>query len=318
MLDHSINLVVINSFGPMGSSLLAALIEKWGYLNLPIRGRATLPEYLIGRRSLSDPAIRLRFRSGFLSGSTAKGKGGVNVKARLPGSALINYEAVSEKLDFLDRKTFGTLAEMYDSYRELYAEGVLYKQINAVPGWHIELATDYAAYEGRNIEAAFKEHFENVVFFHMTRNFYEWCESSASQLMARQTGASAFRFGSRVEQYEEYLDSIKNMSGIRVDFEDLLVPRLTATKEMISRVLGKEPICGNLENEQFDLYGNVVDYTTAFTKADRPGTYFSRISEFAARALYQSSLKRFWKSLLFHPFYLLDLIRNRKLRLEGR
>jgi len=57
----SVSLVVINSWGPMGSSLLASLVEKWGYLNIPIR-QTGLTEYLMGRRPLTDPAIRKNFR----------------------------------------------------------------------------------------------------------------------------------------------------------------------------------------------------------------------------------------------------------------
>jgi len=301
----------------MGSSLLAALIEKWGYLNLPMRGRAVLPSYLIGRRNLSDPAIREHFRAAFLSAANADIKGGLGVSTRRADSSLINYEAVSKKLDILDHKSFSNLAELYTAYRELYAEAVLYKQITSVPGRHIELATDFPAYEGKNIETAFSRHFKNIVFFHMTRNFSEWCEAAASQYMARQRGSLAFRFGSRLSQYKEYLDSIKDLRGSKIDFEDLFMPRLPSTIEMICKALGEAPVSGNFEREQFDLYGRLFDYKSAFTKADYPGKYFSGVSRSVARALYTSSLSRFGKSLAFHPFFVAELFRNRRLRAES-
>ena len=56
----SVSLVVINSSGPMRSSLLVSLVEKWGYLNIPLR-QTGLTEYLTGCRPLTDPAIRKNF-----------------------------------------------------------------------------------------------------------------------------------------------------------------------------------------------------------------------------------------------------------------
>ena len=60
-------LILINSFGPMGSTVVASILEKFGYLNLPIRKR-NFHEYLINKRILSDPYFKnetIRILKGF-------------------------------------------------------------------------------------------------------------------------------------------------------------------------------------------------------------------------------------------------------------
>ena len=44
-----IKLVVISSFGPMGSTVVASIVEKFGYLNLPIR-KMGLTDYLLKKK----------------------------------------------------------------------------------------------------------------------------------------------------------------------------------------------------------------------------------------------------------------------------
>ena len=39
-------LIVLNSVGPMATSLVASIIEKYGYINLPIRKRQ-IHQYLL-------------------------------------------------------------------------------------------------------------------------------------------------------------------------------------------------------------------------------------------------------------------------------
>ena len=47
-------LVVISSYGPMAASSLAALLEKFGFLNLPFR-KIGLSEYIMGEREINAP-----------------------------------------------------------------------------------------------------------------------------------------------------------------------------------------------------------------------------------------------------------------------
>ncbi len=49
-------IIVINSFGPMGSTTVASILEKFGYLNVPVR-KLHFSDYLIGKRKIDDPII---------------------------------------------------------------------------------------------------------------------------------------------------------------------------------------------------------------------------------------------------------------------
>ena len=57
--------IIIYSDGPMGSSVLAGLIEKYGFINLPFR-KFFLSDYLMGEKSLEDKAMQHRnFRANY-------------------------------------------------------------------------------------------------------------------------------------------------------------------------------------------------------------------------------------------------------------
>ena len=52
-------IIVIYSDGPMGSSCLGAIIEKYGFINLPFR-KYFLIEYVMGIRKISDKAMQYK------------------------------------------------------------------------------------------------------------------------------------------------------------------------------------------------------------------------------------------------------------------
>ena len=316
MSDFQMKLVVINSFGPMGASLLASLVEKWGYSNFPMRLGPVLIEYLTGERDLSDPKIKAKFRQIFVSGSEHISRGGLSVVERDSGrrSQLLDLATVVEELDTLDAVSFGSLAELYDAYRALYSRSIQYKASCPLPGCHIELANGYEGYGETDLETAFRKHFGNVVFFHMTRDRNEWIESRASQYMAHPDGGRDFRLGQALDQYDEYIESISNLPGAKLDFEQLLIPNLSDTIKLITEVLAQSPLLADFESEKFDVYGGVSDYRQAFTKKDRPGRYLSGGSRAIVALICKTRMSRFWKSLVFYPVYWLESLRNRELR----
>ena len=316
MSDFQMKLVVINSFGPMGASLLASLVEKWGYSNFPMRLGPVLIEYLTGERDSSDPKIKAKFRQIFVSGSEHISRGGLSVVERDSGrrSQLLDLAAVVEELDTLDAVSFGSLAELYDAYRALYSRSIQYKPRLSLPGRHIELANGYEGYGKTDLETAFRKHFSNVVFFHLTRDRNEWIESRASQYMAHADGGRDFRLGQAVDQYEGYIESISKLPGTKIDFEELLIPNVRATIELITKVLAQPPLLAYFESEKFDIYGGISDYRQAFTKKDRPGRYLSGVSRVIVTLICKTKMRRFWKSLVFYPVYWLESLRNRELR----
>ena len=316
MSDSQIKLVVINSFGPMGASLLASLVEKWGYSNFPIRLGPVLIKYLTGERDLSDPKLKARFRQSFFSGSRRASRSGLSVADRDNGerSQLLDLATVIEELDALDAVSFGSLAELYDAYRALYSRSIQYKSSCSLPGRHIELAVGYEGYGETDLETAFTKQFSNVVFFHLTRDRNEWIESRVSQYMAHPDGGRDFRLGQALDQYDEYIESISKLPGTKIDFEELLIPNVRATTQLITKVLAQPPLLADFEGEKFDIYGGISDYRQAFTKKDRPGRYLSGVSRAIVTLICKTKMRRFWKSLFFYPVYCLESLRNRELR----
>ena len=80
------HLLVINSFGPMASSVVAGLSEKLGFMNLPVR-KLKLHEYLTGERLLSDNAMKACIVETLKDHAKPRQQGGVNVIDRVSENA---------------------------------------------------------------------------------------------------------------------------------------------------------------------------------------------------------------------------------------
>jgi hypothetical protein len=306
-----VSLVVINSWGPMGSSFLASLIEKWGYLNIPVR-KSGLTDYLLGLRSIEDPYIQTEFFRKFEDAGLDVENRGSNIRGQYgkTQTRLIDFSLIEEELESLASKSFKRVADVYDAYRSLFSKAVIYKKIDSLPGRHIELVVDSSRFKGRNLCEHYLEHFDDVKFFHMTRSFDDWVESLASQYMGNPKRQTDFRFGQAKEEHEAYIESISELPGLRVDLEDLLIPNIKKTVGLISKELECRPIAKNLEQEEFDAYGKLMKFEIAFTKRDRRGHCFSLLSRLAIRGLSTRWLSRGISNHLFHPFYLAELAKS--------
>ncbi len=73
--------LIIYSDGPTGSSTLASLFEKYGFINLPFR-KFNLSEYVMGTKNLSDKTMQLKFIDRIYKLSVPARSGGVSVKDR--------------------------------------------------------------------------------------------------------------------------------------------------------------------------------------------------------------------------------------------
>ena len=91
-------LIVINSYGPMGSSIVASVIEKYGYINLPIR-KTKLEEYVLNLRKINDPFFKNRMREVLDSLSSKRITGGVSVIDRDNNPPLIRIDKNKKKMN---------------------------------------------------------------------------------------------------------------------------------------------------------------------------------------------------------------------------
>ena len=74
-------IVIINSLGPMASTVIASILEKFDYLNVPVR-KLYLSEYLLGKRKLDDPIMIDTLINIIKNDSQFKYKGGVGMADR--------------------------------------------------------------------------------------------------------------------------------------------------------------------------------------------------------------------------------------------
>ena len=310
--ETPIKLIVINSWGPMGSSTLAGLVEKWGYLNVPIR-KTGLTDYLTGARGLDDPFIRERFRHQFNYSASERQRGGLGRAAKrvAPRVSLIDFELVSCALNELDQKQFSRIADLYDAYRALYARAITYKDVHWSRGCHIELTTDSTSFSGTEFARCYEEHFDEVKIFHMTRRFEEWIESFAVQFMGLPEGFTGFRLDQAMREYDLYLNQINRLPGHIVDLEDLMIPKFFETEKRLRKIVGRSALTDNFEKNQYDIWGRVVPFTVAFSLQDRGGSYLNFFTRLIIRLLRGGICSGKLRTFVFHPIYLLEALRYR-------
>ena len=312
-----LDLVIINSLGPMGSSTLAAVLEKWGYLNLPLR-RLGLDDYLLGKRKIEDPYIKQRFRYWFEDGAVSYGRGGIGRNARefAPSNSLIDFSLVEKKLDVLDRKKFSNLGVLYHDYRKLFASAVTYKECDWNEGCHIEyfigsdverLSGDRLASTYYNLIEAYDKCFDRVTWFHMTRNFDEWVEALCSQYRASPTISTGFRLDHVIRNYEDYFDAVNSIPGHIVDIDELMKPKILETEKRFTTIIGHSRKKSDFFDDKFDVMGRIVDSDTAFRKHDAKGSYLGLFVRSVIQFLVKCVPAGKHRSILFHPFYLIHM-----------
>ena len=276
-------IVVINSAGPMGSTVLGALIEKLGYLNLPVRKR-DLHGYLLKKRLLSDDYFKERTLEILGSMSVKRIGGGTGVLDR-NSAAPVQRSDQDRILSFLSEykgAQFATISDMYAASNDLIAKSVIYKNIGPYVG-HIEFPTDIERYRDsvEDLYDAYAQEFDEVIFFHMQRDIVGWINSLMSQLLfARHFRGEQLkvRLSSLVKRYETYRYVVNNIPGHHIDFEELFEPNTHKLVAKLVNILGGE-FPKDLKAESFDLYGRVVSYDKAFNKEDDRHSYISDLSK---------------------------------------
>ena len=78
------SICLINSFGPMASSVIAAIVEHMGYLNIPLR-KLRLNHYINNDLKMNDFYMREKFLETIKSHSKKTHHGGLSVIDRKSG-----------------------------------------------------------------------------------------------------------------------------------------------------------------------------------------------------------------------------------------
>ncbi len=301
-------LVIVNSNGPMGSSLVSALVEKFGYLNVPLRDLG-IHDYLIGAKTIEDDFYKQNFIKVLRTDSTKIKGGGVNVPDRdnSPSYRRLNAECAVEAVEKIREKRFLKISDMYGGLRDVYAELLKYKQSKHVPGKHVELTIDLSNYEVDQLCDAYRREFKEVHFIHLHRDFIGWLESIASQRFASPPKRFRFLLHELYQRYCEYEKNTKAWPGLHVDFDTLFRPE---NKKLIADIALElnEPVPDiQWKEERYDLFGNLSGYEKTFTQADVEGKYLSSVTRKVIQYCVAKKKITLLDDAVVYAFYLADL-----------
>ncbi len=310
-------LVVINSNGPMGSSVVGAIVEKFGYLNAPIRNLG-LNRCLLGRSRADMDRLKENFLKTYTSQSRKVKMGGVSMVDRDAGPSLsvIDSSKIEQEMAELKKKDYATLSELYETARNVYAQAIVYKRNRSEPGKHIEYTTYFDQYPTEKLCKAYVDEFEDVVFIHMHRDFVGWVESVMSQYFSGSRRWRIILLHALRSRYLDYEAKTGNCPGMHLDFESLFTPEKKKLFTAIASQLGESAAGIDWENESYDLYGRINSYSATFTLADVEGTYLSSATRWFIRyCLKRTRITRI-HDLIFYLFCLYDvsifLVRKRR------
>ena len=162
--------VVINSIGPMASTVVGSIVEKFGYLNIPVR-KIGLHEYLMGKKKLSDDYLKSRILNCFVSHNKIIQSGGVSVRDRNSSTPrqLVDMTIVEQEIEIFKNKSFSNVSEMYGQGRNLYSKALKYKKSNHIDGNHIEYTTDVQDYKAELLFDAYKREFKNIFMINLNQ-----------------------------------------------------------------------------------------------------------------------------------------------------
>lgn len=308
-----LRIAVVNSHGPMASTVISALLEKCGYLNLPVR-KLGFHDYLLNKKKSSDPHIINRINAIIDSHSNNINLGGVSVADRESTIArvLLDKRKIKEDLDLLKSDENESPAILYHKIKNIYAKGVIYKNLGEREFVdHIELTTDFIFHDPSELYNAYKKHFAEVYFINLTRDFPGWLESLISQNFASPNFKVKYFFvlHSAVSIYKRYMDRVEKSPGLKLSFDDIFSPSETKLFEKINEYMGEMIEKEELMGGEFDLYGNLCSYEKTFTLAYKKNAHLSPGTLRLAEKLFKKKKLNILDDLLFWLFYLKDMFK---------
>jgi hypothetical protein len=307
-------IIVINSLGPMGSTTVAAILEKFGYLNVPVR-KLYFSDYLIGKRKIDDPIIIDTLKKIVYNDSQLQKKGGVGAADKLLDSnlkRLTKFQLVEDELKLLKNSSHVSIAKLYVDLKNIYAKATIYKKIKTNTNLHIEMATgrDFL-HDPVEIYKGYENNFDKVSMIHLHRPFGNWCNSIASQHFH---GDHIFDLihSYRVDKirviFDRYKKYVNKLPGLVIQFDDLFIPNNFNTIKLIAQYIDKPLPDINWENEKYDLYGAFKTYKETFNKFDDKQIYLSVYTRKVIDNLYNQNSVGILQDILTSSLYLFDLL----------
>jgi len=267
--------IVIYSDGPMGSTSLGGLIEKYGYLNFPFR-KYFLSEYVMGIKKISDKSMQYKCIENLNGLSEKNILGGTSVKDRDSREGIVrtlkpkNID-IEKFLDFKPKSLESLISHCFLFYKK----HIIYKKVNTpIRGFIIyempQFKINYNFTQADYIKALKK--MDNFTFFIMNRNFWEW---SASLISQQDYKVKVFFKTPKIslEKLFKRWNEIQILSEINylhsINIESILLPNTIKTNKRITKILKLPSHDINfLKNQKYDLYGSLLSYNLAFKPSD--------------------------------------------------
>lgn len=268
--------ILIYSDGPMGSTSLGSLFEKYGFLNLPFR-KFFLSEYVMGIRKIEDKKMQYRCIENLNELSKLKVLGGTSMKDRNSRKGLIRtFEPSKEEINkFLAFKP-KSLNSLISHCFIFTAKHINYKNFNIpLRGFVIyempQFKINYKYTEYEYLKVLTK--LNNFKCFIMNRNFKEWSASIISQADCRVKRNYILPKVSLEKLFKRWKD-IQNLSSMNslytINIDSIHLPNTMKTNWLISQITNL-PLLNEdlLKSQKYDLYGSILSYQKAFTPGDR-------------------------------------------------
>ena len=298
--------VVINSSGSMGMSVVGAIVEKFGYLSIPLR-KLGLHDYLVGKRTQDDRFFQERVISSLKAANNLSRLGGISIRDRDKSKPRqsININLISNEINYITNNKFKDIYSLYDYSREAYAKALSYKTSYHKPFHHIEFTSDIEKYDPVKLFESYQREFGDVRYITLHREFVSWLDSLLATRFTSPRFKTKYYFAlhSGFNQFSKYENVASQLPGLHLNFEDLFLPNTDNIFKKISNFLDEDR---SIKNEEYDLFGKLMSYNRAFTQVDKPGKNFSKLSIYVINRLLKKERLGILDSVIFYPFYLID------------
>ena len=157
-------LIIIGSEGPMGKSLVCALLEKLKFINLPVRKRG-VNDYVTNERAFSD--LYFKKRTLLIAKELSKPDigGGISVLERNKNARIkkIDIKIIKSDLKLFYKKKFKNFSEMFFDSMSILNKGTIYKKKIYKPKGAIENSKDISSFEYHRLVSGYKKNFSRLV-----------------------------------------------------------------------------------------------------------------------------------------------------------
>ena len=290
-------LVVINSVGPMGSSVISALLEKYNLINLPLR-KTYVSEYVTGKIKLNNNKYKNKMIELLNYMSKELALGGASVLKRQDYKPLNRFKINKKEIKKFKNKKFKSFKEMYFYALNLANNSTIYKKkLTKVLG-STELAVDCYKYKMSDLEKGYKKKFKNVVFINCNRSFEGWINTlCAVRFVKKKLFLKYLKFNiyKWKKVYLNYQKNLNSSSGIIINFDDIFLPNFNSTKIKIEKYLKLKKISlKKIKKLNYDLYGYEISFSEAFNKYDDKNLVLNKFS---------ICILKYYKKLKFNIFF---------------